>query len=244
MAILICVATSEELSALFPETSLPASMTHEQTLFSASKICTTRQDLYTCVTGTGPINAACALGSALTALKLSRIPCTLVLATGLCGAYDLERVPLKTCCLIHEEIFPEYGLHDGHAVVAEAFKWPQWKESPKGMIYDRISLCEKSFLETLGVSAKKMDTFLPCASLTVAGVSASFARAEFLWNTYHAALENMEGFSLALTALRFAVPCLEIRCVSNKVGPRRPDQKDFPGALQTLGELLPTLNLL
>lgn len=86
--------------------------------------------------------------------------------------------------------------------------------------------------------------FLPCRSLTVAGVSASFVRARDLWNRYHAELENMEGFAVAYACARAGLPCVEIRSVSNKVGPRTKEEKDFPGALQALDAVLPSLNLL
>ena len=44
--------------------------------------------------------------------------------------------------------------------------------------------------------------------------------------------------------LRYGVPCWQWRAISNKVGPRAAYEKDFPGALQALGELLPAFNLL
>ena len=80
-------------------------------------------------------------------------------------------------------------------------------------------------------------------SLSVAGVSASFARARDLQQRYHAELENMEGFAVAYACARAGVPCVEVRSVSNKVGPRQKDEKDFPGALEALAQVLPSLNL-
>ena len=63
-------------------------------------------------------------------------------------------------------------------------------------------------------------------------------------NRYRAELENMEGFAVAYACARAGVPCVEIRAVSNKVGPRAADEKDFPGALAALGRILPALGLL
>ena len=78
----------------------------------------------------------------------------------------------------------------------------------------------------------------------MAGVSASANRVRDLWNRYHAELENMEGFAVAYACARVGIPCVEIRSVSNKAGPRAREEKDFPGALAALENILPALNLL
>ena len=61
---------------------------------------------------------------------------------------------------------------------------------------------------------------------------------------YAAGLENMEGFAVAYACARMDIPCVGIRSVSNKVGPRAQDEKDFPGALAALTRVLPALNLI
>ena len=78
----------------------------------------------------------------------------------------------------------------------------------------------------------------------MAGVSASLERARDMVQRYGADLENMEGFAVAYACARHGVPCVEVRVVSNKVGPRAKDEKDFSGALQRLAEVLPTFKLL
>lgn len=242
MASLICTATYEELAALFPKRALPASMQEMHRLSHINALFPAKEDLYVNVTGIGPINAALSLGLALSQFARAGIPLQRIFILGLAGAYNLDRVPLLSFVSVREEIYPEYGLHDGHEVIANAFKYPQWQNSPQGPLYDRIRLNGIRDLDILGV--KNQQDFQECASLTVAGVSASFARAQMLWDTYHADLENMEGFSIAYAALHANIPCTEIRCISNKIGPRRQDEKDFSGALHKLGELLPTLNLM
>ena len=61
---------------------------------------------------------------------------------------------------------------------------------------------------------------------------------------YAAGLENMEGFAVAYACARMGIACVGIRSVSNKVGPRAQDEKDFPGALAALTRVLPALNLI
>ncbi|MBQ9536553.1 MAG: futalosine hydrolase [Desulfovibrionaceae bacterium] len=234
MVRLLCTASSEELTALLTPIKTEFALQEQQVL-------AVTPTLYVLSTGIGPINASWGLGQALATLNAQGIQVEQVLVAGLAGAFDLDRNPLLTFCQVTEEIWPEYGLHDGVEVVAKAFKYPQWATSPQGPIYDRVQLAD---LSTFKLKDKILQNFQPEKSLSVAGVSASFARTRFLWDNYHAALENMEGFALAYGCLRAGIQCVELRCISNKIGPRKIDEKDFPGALARLAELLPTLNLI
>ncbi|MCR5562670.1 MAG: futalosine hydrolase [Desulfovibrio sp.] len=243
MTILVLAATARELAALAPhvysEETAPAEMELVQTPSRIFRNCGTA---FFCVTGVGPINAALAAGMSLARLAERGTRPDVVLNAGLAGSYDLNTMPLRTLCLVREEIQPEYGLNDGQSVTAQAFSWPMWKRNEGNKtVFDRISMDDAGCLsESLAAAG---DRFTECSSLTVAGVSASFARAEALRDKYHADLENMEGFAVAYACARAAIPCVEIRSVSNKVGPRRQDEKDFSGALKTLGRVLPSLNL-
>lgn len=196
-----------------------------------------------CITGVGPINAALAMGMAFSRAEGEGTPVTAVCNAGLAGAFDLTERPLLCLCLAREEVWPEYGLHDGRSVTAGAFGFPQWTPPSGEPVRDRLPLAGIDALKPFGARCAE-DAFLPSLSLTVAGVSASFARAADLRARYRADLENMEGFAVAYACARQGVPCVEARCVSNKVGPRTQDEKDFPGALRALSRVLPALNLI
>lgn len=195
------------------------------------------EDIIFLATGVGPVNAALATGYTL-GLTYNDQKIKAVLLTGMAGAFDLNLTPLCSLWQVTEEIWPEYGLHDGVRVTAKAFSFPQWVKG-KEQIYDSVFLAGP---EQLDPALKEL--WPTCTSLTVAGVSASFARRDALWTTYHARLENMEGFAVAYSAMRAEIPCIEIRVVSNKVGPRSREEKDFEGALKAMGSILPQLNLI
>ena len=250
MRLLVCAATGNELAALAPP-SLAAIATHlESEAFCSPSsvplapegIFASRVQVYLALTGVGPVNAALALGHALAMLQARDALPRLVINIGLAGAYDLRENPLRSLCLVREEIWPEYGLHDGASVTAEAFSWPLWTRPGEqgGTVYDRLPL---SGMESLGDTRVSDTCFSPCRSLTVAGVTASINRSRDLQGRYHAQLENMEGFAVAYACARCGIPCLEIRSVSNKVGPRAKHEKDFPGALDALGRIMPLLRL-
>ena len=137
VSLLICAPTAGELAALLPDVEpeetaelllMPARLRHRQAL--------------ACVIGVGPVNAALATGGALADAKAAGTPITAVLLGGLAGAFDLARLPLSSLCLVREEIWPEYGLHDGTSVTARAFSFPLWRRTARdgGDVYDRLSL--------------------------------------------------------------------------------------------------------
>ncbi|MDR3357854.1 MAG: futalosine hydrolase [Desulfovibrio sp.] len=236
MPLLICAPTAGELAALLP--GIAPEDAREMRLIPARL---KRGLAFACVIGVGPVNAALAMGEALVGAKSAGTPITSVLLAGLAGAFDLARLPLRSLCLVKEEIWPEYGLHDGTSVTARAFSFPLWRRAAHdgGDVYDRLPLAAP---EAIGLSLK--NGALPrTLSLTVAGVSASLARARDLAQHYGADLENMEGFAVAYACARHGIPCVEIRAVSNKVGPRAREEKDFPGALQRLAQVLPVFEL-
>lgn len=241
MSILICSATAKELAALAPELfPRPQSMPEMQPMRGQIK----HGGAIFLATGVGPINAALAMGLCfgLTHESVgSEVKIDSILYAGLAGAFDLAKTPLRSICRVTQEIWPEYGLNDGTTVTARAFSHSLWDRNGKEPIYDRLEL---DGIDVLPNANLKNEDWLECASLTVAGVSASFARRNALWDAWHVELENMEGFAAAYAAARAEIPFVEIRVVSNKVGPRSKAEKDFDGALATLGQILPDLNLI
>ena len=244
MAFLIMAATARELTALAPHKLFAdGGFVEMYPVEAPAGLFRGGRQVFFCLTGVGPLNAALAAGLCFGHLAGRGIALEAVLNIGLAGAYSLERMPLRSLCLVEEEIWPEYGLHDGHSVIARAFKWPLWRRNEENdAVYDRIALAS---ISALGKDIQTECRHLASVrSITVAGTSASVARASQLWDTFHADLENMEGFAIAYACARAGIPCVEVRSIANKVGPRRKEEKDFDGALQALGNFLPMLNFI
>jgi futalosine hydrolase len=239
VTLLICAPTGKELNALLPNLTPEAG---EEMCLLPVRL--KKGGAFACATGVGPINAALAIGKCLAEAESGKKPIHAVLLAGLAGAFNLERLPLRALCLVRVEIWPEYGLHDGTSVTAKAFSFPLWQRHAKdgGDVYNRLQLDTPA---ALGLSTAGLAGMLTeCVSLTVAGVSAAFARARDLVQRHHADLENMEGFAVAYACARGGIPCVELRSVSNKVGTHAKNEKDFHGALQSLARVLPGLNLI
>lgn len=239
--ILLCAATPAELLAAVPASLLPYDEASLPLLKPLPLLLRHGRQAVACATGVGPVNAALGMGIVLAQCAAAGRRLRGVINVGLAGSFDLECWPLRTLHVVGEEIWPEYGLHDGRQVVAQAFSYPQWSDGRRE-VRDRLGLASPEELELklrgLGQAEGQV-----VRSLTVAGVSASAQRVQQLRQQYGAALENMEGFAVAYAAARAGLPCLEVRSVSNKVGPRAAHEKDFPGALRQLARILPALNL-
>jgi futalosine hydrolase len=79
-------------------------------------------------------------------------------------------------------------------------------------------------------------------ALTVSTVTGTADRAEELARRYPgAAIEGMEGFGVATAAVARGVPVLEIRAVSNPVGPRDRASWRIPEALDELAVAVPAV---
>lgn len=185
-----------------------------------------------CITGMGPVAAGISAGEILT-----RYPGIAgMINIGICGSFDLAQIPLGCVCVAQREVWPEYGVRtESETTPLDYQMFPDLPLTAPGELdFDPED------------AAALMDLSLPGdwkrgASLTVAGVSGSPARANFLRREYAAATENMEGFALALAARRRGLPFLEIRAVSNLVGERDKNKWDFQGALHALRGILPAL---
>lgn len=239
--LLVCAATARELLAALPERALgpvpgAACGPAAQTGLPEQELLPLRLGLpaLACITGVGPVNAALGMGLALAGARQAGQAVSLVLNVGVAGSMDLQQAPLRSLWRVEEEIWPEYGLHDGTAVDGPSFGFPQW-EGPHGPVFDRLPLAAPARLPAClhGLCS------LPAAtSLSVAGVSASRQRAGQLRQAHpKALLENMEGFAVALACARQGIACVEVRSVSNRVGPRAPHETDFPGAMHRLADI-------
>lgn len=210
---------------------------------------------YLCITGVGPVNAGMAAGLCMAQLRQQDSACAVTAAVnvGVAGSFDLALAPLGSAWRVRREIFPEYGLASATSVDARALGFAQWQPGgddhagDENAVWNSVDLPAPAQGTWACGLAEEIRTLPTTASLTVAGVTADTARAARLYAEYgerlHAAplLENMEGFALALACARHGLPLLELRTVSNAVGPRHAATRNFPKALAALQPLLRNL---
>ncbi len=233
MHILFTLATRDEWNQAKPSylDPLPQNYTEQEILYFTDAHERTNGVL---ISGVGPINASLAIGRALHKIKKN----TLVVNIGLAGSFDLQKAPLASSWRIIKEIYPEYGLAYSDSVDAKALGFPQWK-TPETVVWDEISLPE---LFQLNEILRHSPLQGGASSMTVAGVTCCPSRAAKLSAPYkeqkEPLLENMEGFSMALACARYGVPLLEIRTVSNLVGTREAEFRDFENAFSAMQRVM------
>jgi futalosine hydrolase len=181
--------------------------------------------------GLGKINAAAAAAAILSNYSVSRL-----WMWGSAGAYNLAGVQINDLALASEEILGDEG-------VATISSWQPLDVigipllDTKGQpMFNRMDV-DPLELER---SRKLLDEWESMDSLprihvgpfvTVSAVSGSIARARRLSNLYGGLCENMEGGAVAQVCLRYQVPFLEIRGLSNWAGDRNKKRWQLSKAL-------------
>ncbi|MFH8259546.1 futalosine hydrolase [Streptomyces roseolus] len=163
------------------------------------------------VGGVGPAAVAAATGAALTRAALAGEPYGLVVSAGIAGGFP-GRAPLGSLVVSDAIVAADLGADtpDGYVPVdglgfgRSVHRVPDALTGPAA-----AALAAAGLPHTTG------------AVLTVSTVTGTAARADELAARHPgAAAEAMEGFGVAEAAAAHGTPVLELRAVSNAVGPR------------------------
>ncbi|MGW7506516.1 futalosine hydrolase [Streptomyces massasporeus] len=181
--------------------------------------------------GVGPALAAASTASALTAAALKGAPYGLVVSAGIGGGFQPE-APVGSLVVGDEIVAADLGAEteDGFLPVTELGFGTVRHEPPADLV--------RRVAESAGARTG--------AVLTVSTVTGTAVRAAALRERHPTALaEAMEGFGVAEAAAAQGVPVLEIRAISNPVGPRDRAAWRIGDALAALtegfGKLAPVL---
>ncbi|MER5210049.1 futalosine hydrolase [Streptomyces sp. NPDC002838] len=156
--------------------------------------------------GVGPALAAASTASALTAAALEGAPYDLVVSAGIAGGFQ-PGAPLGSLVVADEITVADLGAEtaDGFLPVTELGFGGVSHRPPETLVRDVVA----------ATGAR------PGAVLTVSTVTGTAERAAELRARHPRALaEAMEGFGVAEAAALHRTPVLELRAVSNPVGPR------------------------
>ncbi|WP_405615502.1 futalosine hydrolase [Streptomyces sp. NBC_00076] len=181
--------------------------------------------------GVGPALAAASTAAALTAAALEGAPYDLVVSAGIAGGFA-PRAPVGSLVVADEITAADLGAEtaEGFLPVTELGFGTVTHRPPKPLVREAAS-----------ATGARSGTVL-----TVSTVTGTAARAAALRTRHPRALaEAMEGFGVAEAAAAHGVPVLELRAVSNPVGPRDRAAWRIGDALTALtagfGKLAPVL---
>ncbi|MEV8087952.1 futalosine hydrolase [Streptomyces nigra] len=172
--------------------------------------------------GVGPALAAASTATALTTAALTGRPFGLVVSAGIAGGFA-PHAPVGSLVVADEITAADLGAEtpDGFLPVTELGFGTVTHRPPKALVR-----------EVAAATGAR-----PGAVLTVSTVTGTAARAARLRERHPTALaEAMEGFGVAEAAAAHGTPVLELRAVSNPVGPRDRAAWRIGDALAALAE--------
>ena len=172
--------------------------------------------------GVGPALAAASTATALTTAALAGRPFGLVVSAGIAGGFA-PHAPVGSLVVADEITAADLGAEtpDGFLPVTELGFGTVTHRPPEALVR-----------EVASASGAR-----PGAVLTVSTVTGTAARAARLRDRHPTALaEAMEGFGVAEAAAAHGTPVLELRAVSNPVGPRDRAAWRIGDALAALAE--------
>ena len=158
------------------------------------------------------------MGPTITAAKLNKYLANYgstidgVINIGVGGAYVGSGLNMLDICLAEQEVFGDFGISMQDKILDFA---PGLSQMSAPLLLDNElgSNCK--------VVLKEHDVNFKVANfVTVNCCSGTKKRGEYLREKFAAGCENMEGAAVAMACEVFAIPCVELRCISNMVEDR------------------------
>jgi futalosine hydrolase len=176
-----------------------------------------RDGIETLVTGVGPVEASCAIASAL-----CRRTYRLVINAGLAGSFD-GAVQLGEGVVVAEDAM-ELGLEDGTAL-----------SLPRDETAIDRSRSDPNLVARLGAKG-----YTVVRGITVSRVTSTDSTARRLADR-GAQVESMEGFAALRAAEIAGIPAIELRGISNRCGARDSSEWNFAAGLAGLQRITDAL---
>ncbi|MFE1251983.1 futalosine hydrolase [Streptomyces sp. NPDC058741] len=176
--------------------------------------------------GVGPAAAAAATGAALAVAAVHDVPYDLVICAGIAGGFA-PVAPTGAVVVADRVIAADLGCE-----TADGF-----------LPVDTLGFgtCEHACPPHLSAAVARVLGAVHAPVLTVSNVTGTEERARTLRKHHRAAAEAMEGFGVAEAAAVHGIPMLEVRTVSNAVGPRDRAAWRVPDALAALRDAFAVL---
>lgn len=223
---LILAAVPREIALLTDRLSSP--VTAENSVFPATAGTIGGIPLVCCAAGIGKANAAAAAVWLVEQYQPARI-----IVTGCGGAYPGSGLSVGDLAVASDEIFGDEG-------VLTLAGWQDMQQIGLPL----LSSGDRQWYNTIPLARLETEQVVRSADshglrpvrgrfVTVSACSGTKARGLELARRYQAVCENMEGAAVALVALRYGIPCLEIRGISNLVEDRDLSRWDIDRAVET-----------
>ena len=223
--ILILAAVPRELELL--TAALEGSRISESGVYQTTEGFLGEARIICCAGGVGKANAAAASTSLIERHRPSQI-----IITGCGGAYPGSGLSVGSLAVASDELFADEGSEtpDGWLDL-RAMQLPLYTQGTQHY-YNTIPLSRHAAEKAMQLADTHGVPLVRGRFLTVSSCSGTRIRGLELSRRHQAVCENMEGAAVALVALRYGIPCLEIRGISNLVEDRDLSRWDLPSALE------------
>lgn len=222
---LIMAAVPRELELLVA--ALEDARSTEATPFLAVEGFIGASQLVCCAGGVGKANAAAAATWLLERYRPERL-----IITGCGGAYPGSGLSVGDLAVASDEIFGDEGVLAPQGWLdMRAIGLPLLSEGDRSW-YNSIPLARHEAQKTMQLADSHGVRLVRGKFVTVSCCSGTKERGQELARRYQAVCENMEGAAVALAALRYGTPCLEIRGISNLVEDRDMARWDIAKAVE------------
>jgi futalosine hydrolase len=183
-------------------------------------------DITCLVSGVGQLQCAVHLAS-----LLARGSFSMVVQAGLAGSFS-DELPKGSVVQVVEEVLGDLGAEDNGGFL-DLFEM-------KLLGVDDPPFSD-GVLKTTPYTGQALADY-PCVrSVTVNRVLSESRSIEWVVQRYAPAVVNMEGAALFLACIKHEVPFVELRSISDRVGPRDKAKWDIPGAVRALDDALSRL---
>jgi futalosine hydrolase len=166
------------------------------------------------ITGVGMTATAFALGK-----HLSNNNYELVLNLGIAGSFD-KAIPLGSVVNITQDTFAELGAQD-----KEQF-----------LTIDSLNLGKSKYQATYQVPDELLSTLKRVEAITVNMVHGREDSIALITSRLAPEIESMEGAAVFYCCEQLAIPCLQVRSISNYVEPRNKDAWEMRPAITNLNK--------
>lgn len=173
------------------------------------------------VTGVGQLQCAVHL-----ARTLARSPYSLVVQAGLAGSFT-PAIPKRAVVRVASEVCADLGAEDRTGFL---------DLRDMGLLDPNLPPFQDGLLVAPELPYSSVQTLPAVSSVTVNRVLSAPESIAWVRKRYAPQVVNMEGAACFYAALLAGVPFVQLRAVSDMVGPRDRAQWDIPGAVRALDE--------
>ena len=177
--------------------------------------------------GVGKANAA-----ATAATLIERHSPAMIIITGCGGAYPGSGLATGELAVASDEIFGDEGVIDPDGWHDLTFMSLPVHTRDGVSCYNSIPLSRHAAERAVQLADSLGVRLVRGRFVTVSTCSGTGDRGLELVRQHQAVCENMEGAAIALAALRYGIPCLEIRGISNLVEDRDMSRWNIPVAVE------------